>query len=166
MLTYGYCDVDAGLTLEVLAAAVVDGDNASFGDGNANTRAIVRIGMVAEDEFFYLEDEDGSLAKRHADKLERLHAYDADEKLERTREISLIDDCRHEENIDDVMVYLVKDGVEPEVCWARLLGIKDKLFHGILLNEPYQNFGCHKDDEIAFSIAEFDDEVFRFVWEE
>ena len=157
ILTYGYYDREAGLTLEVLGAAHVEGESARFEDSSKDTRSFIRIGAVAEDDFLFFADEDGKLAERYADKIEMLHHYDADEEVEKTREMSFLDGCRHEEYIDDVMVFLVKDGLKPEGCWARIIGLGDHFFMATLLNEPDQDFGYHEGEKIAFFVQETDD---------
>src|SRR5699024_10254465 len=61
ILTYGYIDRSAGLTLEILAVGVAEKDNVTFFDGTDTYRSFLRIGAVMEQEFFALRDEDGSL---------------------------------------------------------------------------------------------------------
>lgn len=158
VLTYGYYDREAGLTLEVLGVAYVEGESARFEDSSKDTRSFIRIGAVAEDDFLFFADEDGKLAERYADKIEMLHHYDADEEVEKTREMSFLDECRHEECIDDVMVFLVKEGLKPEGCWARIIGLGDHFFMATLLNEPEQNFGYHQGEKIAFFVQKTEDE--------
>lgn len=118
----------------------------------------IRIGTVAEDDFLFFADEDCKLAERYADKIEMLHHYDADEEVEKTREMSFLDGCRHEECIDDVMVFLVKEGLKPEGCWARIIGLGDHFFMATLLNEPDQNFGYHQGEKITFFVQKTEDE--------
>ena len=154
VLTYGYYDREAGLTLEILAAAQVECDSVSFGETSMETRSFIRIETVAEDDFLFFSDEDGSLAKRYADKIEILHHYDADEEVEKTREMSLLDGCRDENYIDDVLVYLIKEGNQPEGCWTRIIGLGNNFLMGILLNEPEQDFDYHKGEKIAFFVQE------------
>ena len=158
VLTYGYYDREAGLTLEVIAAAQVKGDSASFGEPSKETRSFIRVGAVADDDFLFFADEDGSLAKRYADKIDILHHYDADEEVEKTREMSFLDSCRHENYIDDILVYLCKDGNQPEGCWTRIIGLGDHFFMGILLNEPDQDFGYREGEKIAFFVQKTDDD--------
>lgn len=158
VLTYGYYDRTAGLTLEVLGAAHVTGESARFEDTLKDTRSFIRIGAVAEDNFLFFADEDGELAERYADKIEMLHHYDADEEVEETREMSFLDECRHEECIDDVMVFLVKESLEPERCWARIIGLGEHFFIATLLNEPNQNFGYHQGEKISFFVQKTEDE--------
>jgi hypothetical protein len=146
------------LTFEVIASAYVDGGNARFEDTLCDIRSFIRIGAVENEEFLYFADEDGALAKRYADKIKFLHHYDADEEGEKTREMPFLDECRHEECIDDVMVYLIKEGRKPEGCWVRISGLGDHFFIGALLNEPDQDFGYHKGEKIAFFIQKTEDE--------
>ena len=156
VLTYGYYDRQAGLTLEVLAAAYVKEGNARFENTVKDIRSFIRIGAVAEDEFLFIGDEDGALARRYTEKIEILHHYDADEEVEKTRDMSFLDSCRHEECIDDVLVYLVREGLKPEGCWTRIIGLGDHFIMGTLLNEPDQNFGYHEGEKIAFFVQEND----------
>ena len=158
VLTYGYYDREVGFTLEVLAAAQVKGEKAIFGETSEYTRSIIRIEAVEEDDFIFLADEDGSLAKRYAKKLELVHSYDADEAVEKTREMQFLDGCRDENFIDDVLVYLNKSENNLEGCWVRIVGLGEHWFKGILLNEPYQDFGYHKGEKITFFVHKTEDE--------
>lgn len=157
ILTYGYIDQQCGLTLEILAAGEIIEEHFRFAEGNNAIRSFIRISAVAEDECYYFQDEDGSLAARYAKKLDMLHSYDASEEIEKTRGMDFLDGCRDENCIDDVLVYLIKDGFEPEGCWTRIIGLGDHFFVGILLNEPDQNFDYHEGDRIAFFIREMED---------
>ena len=56
--------------------------------------------------------------------------------------------------IDDVLVYLTRDGLKPEGCWVRISGLGDHWIMGTLLNEPDQDFGYHEGEEIAFFVRE------------
>lgn len=87
-----------------------------------------------------------------------LRPYDASEEVEKTRGMGFLDDNRDPYYIDDVLVYLTKDGLEPEGCWTRITGLGDHWFMGTLLNEPKQNFGYHLGEQIAFSLQKTDDE--------
>ena len=59
-----------------------------------------------------------------------LHGYDAPEEVEKTRSMTFLDASRDESCIDDVLVYLVKDGLKPEGCWVRISGTRRSLDHG------------------------------------
>ena len=157
ILTYGYIDQQCGLTMEILAVGEESKNGFRFYDGNDTIRSLIRIGAVAEDECSFFDDEDGILAKRYADKLEMLHHYDASEEVKKTRAMSFLDGSRHEYFIDDVLVYLMKDGLKPEGCWTRITGLGDHWIMGTLLNEPDQNFGYHEGETIAFFVQETDE---------
>ncbi len=157
LIGYGYYDQSAGITIEVLGAAQIGDDLFRFAPGNSEICSKIRMGNIADDECYYLPDEDGKLAEMYADKLEILKNYDASEDVEKTREMTFLDSCRDEVCIDDVLVYLTKDGLEPEGCWVRINGLGKSWIMGQLLNEPYQNFGWHEGEDIAFFTMKKDD---------
>lgn len=154
LLTYGYYDRECGLTLEVLAGAHIKGSNITFDEPSKFTRLLLRIESVASLNFTFFADESGKLAEKYKDKLEVLNAYDVNEEIKRTREITELDTCRHSECIDDILVYIKKDNMNTEGCWVRLESSNESNteFNGTLLNEPYQKFGCHKGDSITFKL--------------
>ena len=152
VLTYGYMDQEAGFTLEVLAAGSRTEKRMRFFDGSDECVSKIRISAVEETEFDLVKDQNGALRKRYAEKISMLRSYDASEEVEKTRTFSFLDGCRHEYLIDDVLVTLEKAGLQPERCWTRIIGLGDHCFMGTLLNEPYQNFGCHEGEKIAFHV--------------
>lgn len=154
ILTYGYIDRSAGLTLEILSVGIAEKDSVTFFEGIDAYRSFLRISAVMEQEFWALEDEDGSLHAEHATKIERLHHYDASEEVELTRQMEFLDPSRDPTYIDDVRVYLFKEGLSPESCWVRITGLEGHNLKGALLNEPKQDFGCHRGEEISFFIQQ------------
>lgn len=158
ILTYGYIDHDAGLTMEILAAGVKEGDSFTFFDTSTETRAFIRIGAVIKDEFFFFGDKDGELSKRYSEKLDVLKHYAISEEIEETRKMVFLDKSRHEYYPDDVMVYLTRKGLNPEGCWVRIIGLGDRFIMGTLLNEPDQDFGYHNGDKIAFFVHQHENE--------
>lgn len=160
ILTYGYIDRSAGLTLEILAVGVAEKDNVTFFEGTDTYRSFLRIGAVMEQEFFALRDEDGSLYAEHATKIEQLHHYDASQEVEQTRQMNFLDASRDPSYIDDVLVYLFKESLSPEGCWVRITGLEEHSLKGTLLNEPDQNFGCHRGEELSFFVQQNQDKQF------
>lgn len=154
LLTYGYIDVEAGMTLEVVACGVKQGDSFQFFDSSKNTRFFIRIGGAAECEAYFLEDPKGTLANRYKNKLDILQNYKADEGKEKTRELVFLDSCRHEHYPDDIKVRLIREGFGVEICWARLFDNCDNWLMATLLNEPNQPFGYHIGDKIAVFVHE------------
>lgn len=156
MLVYGYIDTQAGLTLEVLAAGDKKGDGYRFYDTSKEARFFIRADAVEDTEFAYFEDVDDFKA-RYAEKLDVLKAYDAGEEVEKTREMRFLDESRHLHYPDDVAVFLIRKGLQPERCWARIIGLGDHWIMATLLNEPNQNFGYHSGEKIAFFVQETED---------
>ncbi len=86
---------------------------------------MLRVGSVIEDEFYLLDDRGGKLSKKYSAKLDMLKHYDAPEEVEESRKMAFLDKSRYEFYPDDVMVYLTKDGLNPEGCWVRIIGLGD-----------------------------------------
>lgn len=158
VLTYGYIDHDAGLTMEVLAAGFKDDDGFAFFDTSVETRAFIRVGAVIDDEFFFFDDADGGLSKKYAEKLDVLKHYEVSEEIEETRKMGFLDKSRHDFYPDNVMVYLTREGLNPEGCWVRIIGLGDHFIMGTLLNEPDQDFGYHEGEKVAFFVQKQEDE--------
>jgi hypothetical protein len=167
MLTYGYIDHFEGLMLEVVASAFKNEDTFYFSDTNLDVGVKIPIKMV--DQSYSIDDADGRLYERYAEKLDPLkeeYYFDLEgkenilskEDLEAMREMDIIDPFRSIENPDVVMVFLVKDGNSPEPCSVRMERFLDDNIIGILLEEPEQDFGYHLGDKIAFFIQRIDDE--------
>lgn len=155
-LTYGYIDKEAGMTLEVLAAGIQKGENYRFFESTTESRFFIRAEAIKDAEFGYF-GKDEEFEKRYAVKIEMLSVYEADEYLEKTRELAFLDECRHPYYPDDVQVYLTKEGLEPELCWANMFALGDHWIMAYLLNEPKQSFGYHEGEKIAFFVKETED---------
>lgn len=157
ILTYGYIDHTAGMTLEVLAVGKKVEKGFTFEDGNNETSSKIRIGSIMEDECYYFGD-DNNLYERYKDKVDMVNDYHVNEDIESFRELDFLDELRSPEYPDDVLVYLLKNGNQPEGCWARMEALKDRQIIGILLNEPDQDFGYHEGEKIAFYVQQTEDE--------
>ena len=156
VLTYGYMDPQAGLTLEVLAAGKKTDAGFRVFDGTDDIRSMIRMETIEDAEVFWFNS--GDFEERFKDKLEILRSYDVSEEVEKTRSMDFLDDSRDPFFIDDVLVYLTKEGLEPEGCWTRITGLGDHWFMGMLLNEPKQNFGYHQGEEIGFTLHKTEEE--------
>ena len=156
VLTYGYIDREAGLTLEVLAPALKEGESFRFTDGRDDIKSMIRINAV-ENEDFYVFENASDLRERYAAKIENLSAYDAGEDIEQTREMNFLDQFRHKYYIDDIQVNLVRRGLNTETCWVRLDGFIEQNLIGTLLNEPIQDFGYHMNERVGFFITRQED---------
>ena len=163
-LAYGYIDAEAGLSLEVLALAVIDGESIEYLEPNDAISVKFRIGSVEDVPFRFEPDKDGSLRKKYAAKVSMIEeGYPASEDVEKTRTLGFLDIWRHMYFPDDVQVYLVKKGLDRmEIGWIRITGLEGKIFLGTLLIEPEQDYGVHEGDSVAFHI-ETDEENNRAV---
>ena len=76
--------------------------------------------------------------------------------LQAIRELEWLDPFRASGFFDDVMATLPGIGGDvPELIWIRLVryvGDPDR-FHGILLNEPFRDYGVHRNDTIEVRVA-------------
>jgi len=84
--------------------------------------------------------------------------YHHDEGVLPTRNITSIDNIRNAIFPDDILVFLIKDGLEPERPWVRLKKIEDGKICGILLNEPFKEFGVHANEYVKLDVLLRDDE--------
>lgn len=157
VMTYGYYDREAGLTLEVLSAAVIGDNGFRCGPADPSVSLKMRASALGDTEFFVVDDRDGKFRERYAGKIEMLEAYGVPEEIENTRSYRFLDASRDEFFIDDVRVNMVQIGLENEECWVRITGTAGDTLTGALLNEPYQDFGYHKGDEIPFFVHETDE---------
>jgi len=152
ILMYGYIDHEAGVTLEVLAMGREMNEQYIFFEGNPEVRNVLRIGYAEDEEFFIVDDKNGELNKRFAERIEMLEAYKVNDNVMRTRGFEFLDKLRHKWFVDDVQVDLMYRGLNTERCWVRIedLNPEEHCFIGTLLNEPHQDFGYHKGDTVAF----------------
>jgi hypothetical protein len=76
--------------------------------------------------------------------------------LNAIRELAWLDPFRAKGFFDDVMATLPGTGGDvPELIWIRLVRyVRDPdSFHGILLNEPFRDYGVHRNDTIEVRVA-------------
>lgn len=91
-------------------------------------------------------------------------SYSCSEELKvlRSAEYTLLDPFRHPAFPDDVNVIVANDS-KLERVWVRLIfGTEDDTVFGSLLNEPYNEMGCHKGDIIELALTTISDEKVLF----
>ena len=156
IVTYGYYDRQSGLNMEVLCGARFSNGKVQYAIGNDSISSTIRINDIEDDECYLIKD-DGGLSKEHMKKIEKLSAYDASKDIENTRTMPFLDASRDRVFIDDVLVYLMRDGFKDEGCHVRITGLGEHCLEGEMLDEPRQNFGWHKGDTISFFVSENED---------
>ena len=143
VLTYGYIDHEAGLTVEILCACKKDGDDISLAEGNDEVRSFIRIRAIKDVKFKHI---DPRIGERFKKKMGTIRHYDP-EGDEGLRDQDDLDHLRHEYNIDDMLVILRKNGEEKgEGVWVRIEGFTEMFIIGKLLNEPYADYGYHEGE--------------------
>lgn len=159
MVAYGYIDHKAGLMLEVLAAGIKDSQGYSFAEGKPSVSVKIPLAEMADLEFQPLDNRSVAACQRkHAQKLNALKKYDKPKQLQESRYMWFLDEARDAYQIDDVLVHMLKEGLEQEDCLVRISGLGDHVLLGTLLQEPNQDFGYHKGETISFFVRETEKE--------
>lgn len=169
-LFYGYIDHEAGLTLELMDVGCRTENWFDFSNQNMETGLKLRIGAIKNTGIYILKNADGEFRKRYQESIQCLSIYDVSEEIKESRENPFLDEARHPEYPDDVLVYVHNCFTgATEGCWVRIEGLVDTEEHfynfGILLNEPYGEFPCHKGDSIDFWLQHGKDDKFICVTE-
>ena len=99
--------------------------------------------------------EDFSVIKNNVD--ENYKVSD-DRELLRSDKFAFLDIFRNELYPDDVKVLLFREDIGIEQVWVRASFVAEKEIFGVLLNEPYQDYGCHEGELIGFVVAKNGDE--------
>ena len=93
-------------------------------------------------------------------KMETIRAmYACPRDLAKVREMDIIDEWRHADIPDRVLVYLMRDGELPEPCGVLTTGLNGRKIKGRLLRDPRGDFGVRGGDDIEFSIHREDGDV-------
>lgn len=161
ILAYGYVDSTAGFTFEVLCAAYKNGEQFSYNRGNDKIRFIIRMRDFENAEVFVIEKNDYFRAVFEEFKIKTAmidKSYKGNNlNIEKMRGIKELDGSRHLIYPDDILTYLVKQGIESERVWLRCCDMGENCLKGVLLNEPYQDFNFHAGDILNFIIVKDDD---------
>lgn len=157
-LVYSYIDVEAGLSLEVLAPASA-ATNTVFHDQSfaiaQNKRVTVRSGSVdPKAHVVFLDDQADDLAKRYDQHLDMIRTYyDGTPDILRVRALTELDPLRNRDYPDDVLVRLFAEELPTEGVWFRLIGSSDDgMLIGTLLNEPDADYPVHENDVMGLML--------------
>ena len=149
LLCMGYVDHTAGLTYEALALAnYCDGDYSVVWEAKEISLKI-RAGSVADKIIMPIENK--VLMNKFKFRIDILENYYKDSESLKCRNIRELDEFRHPEFPDDLLMFLAKKGNKMERIWVRTISCvaaTDKMIvvRAQLLNEPYENFGVHIHD--------------------
>ena len=160
-LMYGYIDHNAGFTFEIMALETKK-QNIEY--------RIVPIGVSCKIPRFDVQEMnieilDNVNVDLFQDKIDIFaKATQVSRELEELRLYKELDPSRHLEYPDDVMVYFLEEGKEPEACWIRLEGMQDGKMYGTVLTALHQDFGVKEKDTVYFGMTQMEDDKLACVW--
>lgn len=162
LLLYGYIDHDAGLTFEVLSAAIHENETTTLFPGIDDISIKLRSESIGEENIILLNQ---LVPTDYDKKIDFINTnYRADKGVELCRRIKELDPYRHADYPDDVAVIFYDQEKEPEYCWVRCEDCHAPRFIGTLLNEPENMTGIHRNDKVAFNLLEIQDGLFAAVF--
>lgn len=160
-LMYGYIDHNAGFTFEIMALETKK-QNIEY--------RIVPIGVSCKIPRFDVQEMnieilDNVNVDLFQDKIDIVaKATQVSKELEELRLYKELDPSRHLEYPDDVMVYFLEEGKEPEACWIRLERMQDGKMYGTVLTALHQDFGVKEKDTVYFGMTQMEDDKLACVW--
>lgn len=160
-LMYGYIDHNAGFTFEIMALETKK-QNIEY--------RIVPIGVSCKIPRFDVQEMnieilDNVNVDLFQDKIDIVaKTTQVSKELEELRLYKELDPSRHLEYPDDVMVYFLEEGKEPEACWIRLEGMQDGKMYGTVLTALHQDFGVKEKDTVYFGMTQMADDKLACVW--
>ena len=160
-LMYGYIDHNAGFTFEIMALETKK-QNIEY--------RIVPIGVSCKIPRFDVQEMnieilDNVNVDLFQDKIDIVaKATQVSKELEELRLYKELDPSRHLEYPDDIMVYFLEEGKEPEACWIRLEGMQDGKMYGTVLTALHQDFGVKEKDTVYFGMTQMEDDKLACVW--
>jgi len=160
-LMYGYIDHNAGFTFEIMALETKK-QNIEY--------RIVPIGVSCKIPRFDVQEMnieilDNVNVDLFQDKIDIVaKTTQVSKELEELRLYKELDPSRHLEYPDDVMVYFLEEGKEPEACWIRLGGMQDGKMYGTVLTALHQDFGVKEKDTVYFGMTQMEDDKLACVW--
>lgn len=159
-LFFGYVDHQQGMMFELMALEMKENKRINYRIAPVN----ISFKVSKKD----MEEWDVKQVTPNLDlfteKLEYIqHIYMEDPTLEDLRNFTDLDASRHSDYPDDVIVYLLKEGLDPEAVWTRMDSFKDGKIYGNILVKPLKDIGLKKHDSIAFQITEMEDKKLACV---
>jgi hypothetical protein len=153
-------DHEDGLFLEVLAAAQMKDEGLAVFPPHTGKRATVGAAYIENQELYVFDGEDADAHPEYAEKIAQARFLPVTEGTRKSREMDMLDPHRDMIFVDDVRVYMIKEDVEPEVCWVRIedLDMENHRLIGKVLAHTDRDFGVEAGDLIAFYIQRIDNE--------
>ena len=157
ILACGYIDHTAGITFEALCLAEYEpSGRISLRRGNDTTSMKMRYDSI--DGVILLFDDE--VLPNYQKKIDMVRkGYQANEAVLKARNTLAIDDFRHPQFPDDVMLIFCMKGVQPEGIWCRIESEVQGRPAAVVINEPNSDFGVHRGDLVMFDWAKQDEKM-------
>lgn len=167
ILACGYIDHEAGITFEVLCLAEYSSNGSlALRRGNPEVSMKLRYDSVDGTIVLLMDQPRPDLQ----DKIDRIqNGYKVNEHIMKARNTWDLDDFRHPQFPDDVLLYFHKKDTRPEGIWCRIESEIESRPAAVLMNEPISDFGVHKGDMISFEWGKDEDKMIgiaRLPWME
>ena len=151
LLCMGYVDHTAGLTYEALALANYCNGDYSVVREAKDVSLKIRADSTSNNIIMPIENK--VLMNKFKSRIDMLDIYYRDADFLKCRAIRELDEFRHPDFPDDLVMILAKEGNKPEKIWVRAISLNVANAEIIslkvqLLNEPYEEFGVHFYDMI------------------
>ena len=160
-LMYGYIDHNAGFTFEIMALETKK-QNIEYRIVPIRVSCKIPRFDVQEMNIEILDNVNVDLFQDKIDIVAK--TTQVSKELEELRLYKELDPSRHLEYPDDVMVYFLEEGKEPEACWIRLEGMQDGKMYGTVLTALHQDFGVKEKDTVYFGMTQMEDDKLACVW--
>lgn len=165
LLCYAYIDSMAGMTYEVLGAAFYYKGDFYFVGERKGLGFKIRAESVTEEQVIPVRNV--ALRQKYNKIIEDIdNLYDSNENIREMRRIRRLDKFRHPIFPDDVLVTLYSQKYGKfEGVWVKVEKKletqegEEEVFAGKLLNEPNNDYGIHRGEEIRFLYHKIDDDI-------
>jgi len=150
---YTYIDHEAGLTVDAIKFFKIENDSIIITEDliELKERILIRFeALTTKSEIHNVSEKE--IKQHHLLTPDYLKIYDKP-KLDVFRKEKLFDNFRAPGYPDDLMILLPSptEKIQPEQVWLRVEEYRPekKIVVGVLLNQPYQNFGVNKNDIVV-----------------
>lgn len=97
--------------------------------------------MIALFDVELISDNTNDLLEFYHEYISDLIEFEVNENIKWTRGLTSLDSFREKYLVDDVLIYLVREGYKAETCWGRIEGFNDHRIYVEMLEDTKQNFG-------------------------
>ena len=158
LILFGYIDENSGLSFQPISIAKETKYGLETRSINNDVMYVIRFNNLFGNKYCYLDliEMDRSGFDEFEKMIKEEYGTRNPDK-EETRKIKTLDKFRNKEFPDDFPVLIYKKNGVSEQVWVRICKYDKGEMTGILLNQPYADFGIKLGDMIKFHLFKFDD---------